>query len=518
MKKFIRLVSIVLVLLMAFSMVACTPQGNDETKPNVGGNTQDTGEKEKEPVTLIMYTQGSDKQVGRDDMIAALNEYLQEKLNITLDLRLSGDYTDIMGTKIDAGDEWDICLVGHGVDFQAYARRNAFAPLNDYMDLLPATTGQINESAMDLFTIEDDIYAVPILKDAWTQYGWTINQTFLDDLGIEFPEWATKRELVDFLLDVKAKRDAKYPDEAGNALVKDVFYNYEQWIIGELIVGGWNKPLVHTNVSQETGYKDISIGDTAFCPIYTPEYREIMKAVRELVKAGVGAFDPKTFDPDSVLLNSGKLLGSCGSGLISVAEDVNPNYKSAYYPSTESYASAVTAGFAINAKCKNIDRAVELLEFLQNDTYAATVLHFGPEGKGWTDTNNDNVIELTELNSDTKNRYWYNWYGWTLGGVTAMKAIPGSATNYMEKMKELNRTSPTMPNYGFVFDKEPVENQIAAVSNVFEEYHAVLQTGQNDNVDQLVDEFIAELKANGMDEIVAEAQRQLDAWRAENGK
>lgn len=516
-KLFARVLSIILVLLMIFSLVACAPADNDETKPNGDTSTQDTGEKEREHLTLIMYTQGPD-QVGRDDMIQELNKYLKEKLNVTLDLRLSKDYTSTMGTRIDAGEDWDICLVGHGVDFQAYARRNAFAPLNDYMDLLPGTTGQVNSDAMSLFTIDDNIYGVPVLKDAWTQYGWTINQTLLDDLGLEFPEWATKQDLVEFLLDVKEARDKKYPDDAGNALINDVFYQYEQWITGELIVGGWNKPLVHVNVSEETGYKGISVGDTAFCPIYTPEYREIMKSVRELVKGGVGCFDSASFDPDGVLLNSGKLLGSCGAGLISVAEDVNPNYKSAYYPSTVSYASAVKYGFAVNAKCENVDRAVEVLELLQNDTYAATVLHFGPEGKGWTDTNNDNVIELTELNSDSKNRYWYNWYGWTLGGVTAMKAIPGSATNYMEKMKELNRTAEPTPNFGFVFDSEPVENQIAAVSNVFAEYHAVLQTGQNDNVDQLVDEFIAELKANGMDEIVAEAQRQLDAWREANGK
>ena len=515
MEKFIRFISVVLVLLMTFSLVACAPKDNDDTKPNEGTTAQDSTEKEH--ITLVMYTQGPN-QVGKEDMIQELNKYLKEKLNITLDLRLSSDYADTMGTRIDAGEDWDICLVGHGVDFQSYARRNAFAPLNEHIDLLPDTTGQINQNAMSLFTIDETIYAVPILKDAWSQYGWIINQTLLDDLGMEFPEWATKRDLVDFLLEVKEKRDEKYPDEAGNALIKDVFYNYEQWIVGELIVGGWNKPLVNTNVSEETGYKGISIGDTAFCPIYTQEYRDIMKAVRELVKAGVGAFDAKTFDPDSALTNAGKLLGSCTSGLISVAEDVNPGYKSAYYPSTESYASTVKAGFAVNAKCENVERAVELLEFLQNDTYAATILHFGPEGKGWTDTDNDNVIELTELNSDSSTRYWYNWYGWTLGGVTAMKAIPGSATNYMENMKELNRTATTMPNYGFTFNSEPVENEIAAVSNVFAEYHAVLQTGQNDNVDELVDEFIAELKANGMDEIVAEAQRQLDAWRAENGK
>ena len=82
----------------------------------------------------------------------------------------------------------------------------------------------------------------------------------------------------------------------------------------------------------------------------------------------------------------------------------------------------------------------------------------------------------------------------------------------------MNQTATPKPNTGFIFDKAPVENLIAAVNNVVAEYHNVLITGQNSNVDQLVDQFVAELKASGMDEIVAEAQSQLDAWRAENGK
>ena len=516
MSMFKRALSFALVLVMAFALVACGGDGN--TTQNNDTNPQDTHPSGKEHVTLIMYTQGPN-QPGRDEMIAALNEYLLEKLNVTLDLRLSSDYTSTMSTRIDAGEDWDICLIGHGVNFQAYANRNAFASLNDYIDLLPGTTGQLADNALDFFTIDEEVYAVPVLKDVFTRYGATINQSLLDDLGVSFPEkYGTKMDLVDFFYEVKEARDAKYPDEEDNALVKDIFYDYDQWMVSERIVGGWNKPLVDVNISEEYGYEGISLNDTVFCPIYTQEYREVMKTVRDLVEAGVGAFDAKTFDQDSVLLNSGKLLGSFGSGLISVSEDENPNYKSAFYPSSVIYTSNYTYGFAVNAKCENVERAVEVLELLQNDAYAATTLHFGAEGKGWTDENNDNVIELTEQNSDSTDRYWYNWYGWNLGGVTAMKTIPGTATDYMAQMKELNMTSESKPNAGFVFDSEPVENEIAAVTNVYSEYHAVLQTGQNANVDELVDEFISELKANGMDKIIAEAQGQLDAWREANGK
>ena len=37
-----------------------------------------------------------------------------------------------------------------------------------------------------------------------------------------------------------------------------------------------------------------------------------------------------------------------------------------------------------------------------------------------------------------------------------------------------------------------------------------------DNVDELVDEFVAKLEANGSQKIVDEAQAQLDAWKAAN--
>ena len=513
-----RVLGLVLALVMAFSIVACAPvDDNKDTNP---GDTTG-GTEGKEPVTLIMYTYASTTQPGLQEMIQEVQRYVKEKLNVDLDLRLQSqkEFQSTMSTRIDAGEEWDICLVGNGVDFQTYANRNAFAPITDYVDLLPKTTGQLIDNALDSFTIDDEVYAVPVLKDMFDRNGFTINQSLLDDLGVKFPaDYATRWDTVDFLYDLKEARDAKYPDEVDNPIIKDAMYNYDQWFLSERLVGGWNKPIVDVNISEDYGYKGISLNDTAFCPVYTQEFRDLMKLVYKMVDDGIGAFDPPNFDTDNVLLNAGKLVGSCDSGLISVAEDANPNYKSAFYPSSICFAADYTFGFSVNAKCKNVDRAVELLELMQTDTYLATTLHFGKEGSGWTDTNNDNVIELTDKNSDPSARYWYNWYGWPLGGVTAMKAIPGSSPDMMDQMRELNKTAQAKPNRGFKFDQTPVENELAAVNNVYAEHYGVLCSGQNANVDELVDNFIAELKANGMDKIIAEAQSQLDAWRAANIK
>ena len=42
--------------------------------------------------------------------------------------------------------------------------------------------------------------------------------------------------------------------------------------------------------------------------------------------------------------------------------------------------------------------------------------------------------------------------------------------------------------------------------------------GQVDNIDELVDEFVAKLEANGSQKIIDACQKQLDEWRAANGK
>jgi len=71
---------------------------------------------------------------------------------------------------------------------------------------------------------------------------------------------------------------------------------------------------------------------------------------------------------------------------------------------------------------------------------------------------------------------------------------------------------------GFIVDTASIETEIAACNNVVSEYMTQLRkpTGTED-VDALVDEFIAKLKANGIEKIISEVQAQRDAF-AQNQK
>lgn len=73
-------------------------------------------------------------------------------------------------------------------------------------------------------------------------------------------------------------------------------------------------------------------------------------------------------------------------------------------------------------------------------------------------------------------------------------------------------------NLGFVFDQEPVANEIAACASVYDEFAKPLMQGAFENVESTVAEFNQKLEANGIQKIIDEAQKQLNEWRAANGK
>ena len=91
-----------------------------------------------------------------------------------------------------------------------------------------------------------------------------------------------------------------------------------------------------------------------------------------------------------------------------------------------------------------------------------------------------------------------------------------NAGNSPEYGMELMEKAWAPPLYGFTPSNVNVLNEVAAVSNVVSQYNEVLTFGDV-NPAEFYDQFISELKAAGIDTIIAEYQTQADAWLAANG-
>lgn len=82
-----------------------------------------------------------------------------------------------------------------------------------------------------------------------------------------------------------------------------------------------------------------------------------------------------------------------------------------------------------------------------------------------------------------------------------------------DKFLEYNKKGLTLNSLGFSFDRTSVDAQCAACKSVVEKYYKQLFAGAT-NVDATVKKMTDELNAAKVNEVIAEIQKQYDAWLA----
>ena len=165
------------------------------------------------------------------------------------------------------------------------------------------------------------------------------------------------------------------------------------------------------------------------------------------------------------------------------------------------------AMMAISANSAHPEEAMKFLNLLNTDAYVMTLLNYGIEGVHY------NLNEIGEVEfTDARSTYspWTNG----LGNVTLLPPQKGQGADFQQRFAEFYGASKKLPIYGFTFDSKPVETEVAAVTNVKESYALSLFTGAVD-VDTALPELLSKLDAAGMQKIVDEANRQLQAFLGE---
>lgn len=530
-KNLMSILCLVLALVMVFGLVACTASEPEVEEPVV--ETPENGEpatEEREPVELVFYTHTPVVGPGKDEVIAAVNEYLKEKLNTTVDFQIYGqsDYPEVVPTIFNSGADMDLVLVGSmGVDFTSNVARNAFVALDDYIDeYLPGTKERLPEAAWDAYSYDGSVYGVAAVKDLANQMGFWVNQDMLDDLGLTFPEnYSTYFDLVDLWKEAKVARDAKYPEKANQPLLHIQQLNHPAyWFHLDNNCGGYGTQFANTNIPGAITTAAVAEdGSEVTSLYYTDEYREYCKIIRELRELNVFSIGDEQNAYIDELLQTGEGLGGNCWGGVSVSATYSAVNAVLHHANTSALSTAglQTIGFAVPLQCKNVERTLEVLELMNTDQYLATLLHFGIEGKGWNDVDGDGVLEfdgtLNDTSASISDRWWYQWYGNGLGACTASMAPAGYPADFADIIYGMNEKGMASANLGFSYDATGVQTELAACNSVVDEYTTILQEGRTADVDATLDEFIAKLHASGLDTIIADCQAQLDAWRAEKG-
>lgn len=459
--------------LVAVIFVACT-----------GG---DTAKNKNDVVTLKWVMVGNGMAGNYDEWKDNINEYLEEKIGVNIEVEVVswGDWENRRNIIINSGEKFDILFT----DMSRYISEVELGAFYDITELVKENASKlyeyIPEDYWNAVRVDGKIYSVPTYKDSsMTQY-FVWDKELADKYNINYNEYTTLASLTEPLRKLK-EGEGSAPfilDKLGLSAILSQYDNMgaELEALGVRID---DKTRTVVNVLKQEDvfndlkklhewYKEGLINPDAATLAEVPTYRPIY------VAQGWSSAAKTTWGPNM--------------GVEAVAVE--------YMSPTVSNSTVRGSLNAIYSGSEHPEKALEFLQLVNLDSYVRDAFYYGLEGDNFKYTE-DGKVE--KLNSE-----------WTMAGYTqatffTVSQLKGEKINQWEEVKELNAKATPSVLLGFDLDSSKIQNKLANCREVFMRYRSELLTGSRDP-EELVDIITNELEAAGFNEIVEEAQNQIDA-------
>jgi putative aldouronate transport system substrate-binding protein len=179
---------------------------------------------------------------------------------------------------------------------------------------------------------------------------------------------------------------------------------------------------------------------------------------------------------------------------------------------TTGYVNTQSWGVASNSQ--NPEKAVQLLDLIYTNTDLANLFNYGIEGTNYVkQEGSKNIITYPEGKDSATCGYGGDAITWFGDSSKVFQRTPNT-DDFFTKVADFGPAKAVKSTcLGYTFDTSKVSTQLAAVQSVINTYKPSLTTG-NANPDEVIPQFLQELKAAGIDEVIKENQTQLDAWLA----
>ena len=171
-------------------------------------------------------------------------------------------------------------------------------------------------------------------------------------------------------------------------------------------------------------------------------------------------------------------------------------------------------GFAISATSKHPEAAMKFLNEMYTNPDVVNLLAWGIEGTHY-EVQDDGTIDFPEGLDAATTTYGLNM-DWFFGNqfLTYIWG-KGRDTTIYSRLEANNKNAQFSPVMGFSYDSTPVSTEIAALTNVKNQYLPGLACGSL-NPETELPKFLQALEDAGLQKVIDEKQAQLDAWIAEN--
>jgi putative aldouronate transport system substrate-binding protein len=522
-KSSVVLTSVILTAAMAATGCSSKNSGTEASSSPQASAAATAGTKALAPYEIVMvYPDGPQKDLAT--VQTAMNEYLKKTysdLNMTVKLNPIdwGAWSDKTNLMMASSEKFDLFFTADWLGYNQQVIKGGLLPLDDLL----AKYGP------DILAVEKDYHAAA--KRGGKLYGIHTHQELGGAQGVNLD-----KALVDkYKLDLSVLKSGKVEDL--EAMLKTIKENEPD--VTPLVAPSFPLEAYYSSGTLDTitsvaavNVLGTAANDFKVINLYeTPRYMELAKLTNKWFKAGYINKDALTAGLDAwKKFQAGKAFALVGDIEILANMEIGSASKSPN-ASTRSgreiiqvplnidrlQTGKMTATMqAISKTSKDPERAMMLLNLFFKDKNLLTFFNYGVEGKHYV--LKDGQIGLPEGKASSDVGFYHDNM-WQIGNqmlnYTRVGEDPKKYENY-EKFNQMVSKNPSRM-FGFVFDPEPVKNEIIAIDNVSKQYADGLKAGQLDPEENLP-KFLEKQKAAGADKVIAEAQKQLDAWRKANGK
>lgn len=511
-KSFNKLLALGMTAVMTAGLLTgCGGSGNDAAAPS-NDAAQNTSETESaatdntaaadtqaadseqasgEVPTLIWWTVGGTPADDFDEAVAQISDYCEEKIGVRLDVKIAGwnDYETKMNTIVNAGEYFDIMFTNN-TNYSKFVNLGAFENISDMVQTVtPELYSFIPEKLWSGVQIHGNVYAVPTYKDSSLTQFYYLDDQYVQKYDIDMESLKDLQSLDPIVRTIKdGEGKSFYPLMLNQGTLWNGFFNdYDGLASGIQAIGvkiDDSERKVVCTLEQEDILADLELLHSWYADgIINPDANVVTEdskgnafgnaqgwpsaVVQWQTLQGVEKYDAvKVFGP---LYTTETIQGSMN------AVSVNSNYK---------------------------EEALKVLQLINTDQKFRDLCAYGVEG---------NHFEYLEDGSVKRLRDDWTWPAYTQGTFFIMSNQEGSDPNQWDEVKKQNEEAVASTCLGFALDVTNIQNEVSNVNTVWDKYKYDMLTGASDPA-TAVPKCIEDLKAAGLDTIIAEAQKQIDEF------
>ncbi len=448
-----------------------------------------------------------------DKVEEEINKITRDKINVEVELlpMSLSTYDQQINLMISSGEKLDLFNM-FGTQFAVDVAQNKLSAMEPELleSVAKDTVDTIGEDYMKSVTVNGNVYGFPVLKDNAQVRGVVLNKQILEDAGLL--KEAENIKGTDDLAALYDKVMAKRTDiamvcagDTSSTLVDSGFMTYDN--LGD-----------NLGVLMDYGQNELKVEN-----LYETEwYENTVNYIHDWYQKGYILKD-SSVNPDTgvpIYQSEGVFSIMCNYHIAtdSVIENMT-NIPSTGAWLAEPLATTTSINgvvMAIPATCENQEPVLKFLNLMYTDPDVVNLIDWGIEGDHYVHVDGKkNVITYPEGVNGDNSGYAMNC-GWEFGNQLNSYVWENTGDDdYYDRMADFNEEAVRSKAIGFSFDSSSVKTEVAALNNVLNEYRFGIENGEMDPAEYLP-KFRQALKDAGIDKVIEEKQRQLDAWAAEN--